>query len=68
MSQDARRRHISQVLVVYRARDVRGVKVRRGVAYGAAGGGPPTMDIYYPPRSDAGARLPVVVFGTGQPE
>ena len=68
MSQDARRRHISQVEVVYRIRGVRGVTVRRDVEYRAADGGPLTMDLYYPPRAEAGARLPAVVFVSGYPD
>ena len=66
MSQDTE--HISKKPVVYRIPGMDDVKVRRDVEYRATEAGALTLDIYYPPDSKSGARLPAVVFVAGFPD
>jgi acetyl esterase/lipase len=68
MSQDARPSDISKMEVVYRIPGMDDVKVRRDVEYAATEAGALTMDVYYPPGSDAEARTPAVVFVAGYPD
>ncbi len=51
--------------VVYQAPGVDAVTVRRDVEYGADDSGALTMDLYDPPGTPGGARLPAVVFVVG---
>lgn len=50
---------------VYRLPAEGAVVVRRDVEYQTAGAGPLTADIYYPPDSQSGSRLPAVIFVMG---
>lgn len=68
MRQDSQPVHISKRLVVYRVADMDKVLVRREVTYRATEAGPLTMDLYYPPDSKNGVRLPAVVFVAGYPD
>ena len=68
MSQDTRQDHISKRVVVYRIPGMDAVKVRRDVEYRAADAGALTMDIYYPPDSKSGARIPAAVIVAGYPD
>lgn len=69
MSRDARQDDITKRVVVYSLPGMEAVRVRRGVEYRAARGGPLTFDIYYPRDRAGGARVPAVVFvlGYGDP-
>jgi acetyl esterase/lipase len=60
--------HISKKTLVYRIPGMDAVDVRREVEYHATKTGALTMDIYYPPGSKRGARLPAVVFVAGFPD
>jgi dienelactone hydrolase len=68
MSQDDQQEHISKKKVVYRIPGMDDVKVRRDVEYRATDDGALTMDIYYPPDSQSGARIPAVVIVAGFPD
>jgi len=68
MSQDTQPEHISKKAVVYRIPGMDGVKVRRDVQYRATDAGALTMDLYYPPGSESGARTPAVVVVAGFPD
>ena len=68
MSQDTKADHISKKEVVYRIPGMDGVKVLRDVEYGGGDAGVLTMDIYYPPDFQSGARLPAVVVVAGYPD
>jgi dienelactone hydrolase len=68
MSQDTQQDHISKKVVVYRIPGMEAVKVQRDVAYRATRAGALTMDIYYPPDSKSGARIPAVLFVAGYPD
>lgn len=61
MSQDAQHDDIVKKAVLYRIAGMDSVTVRRDVRYEATRAGALTMDIYYPPESPGGARLPAVV-------
>src|SRR5215210_3804418 len=65
MSQDTQAEHISRKAVVYRIPGMEAVTVRRDVAYQVSDAGALTMDIYYPPAAQSGARLPAVVVVAG---
>ncbi len=68
MSQDANLDHISKKVVVYGTPGMEAVSVRRDVKYLATSAGALTMDIYYPPDSQSGVRLPAVVVVAGFPD
>lgn len=68
MSQDTRQDHISKKRVVYTIAGVDAVRIRRDQEYRATAAGPLTMDLYYPPDSTDGARMPAVIFVTGFPD
>jgi len=68
MSQDTNPDDISKKVVVYRIPGMDAVKVRHDVEYREGEAGAFTLDIYYPPDSQSGARLPAVVFVTGYPD
>ncbi|HEX8775876.1 MAG TPA: hypothetical protein VF735_20050 [Pyrinomonadaceae bacterium] len=65
MSQDTGHDHISKKRVVYSIPGMEGVEVRRDVEYEANDALGLTMDIYYPPDSKSGARVPAVVIVAG---
>jgi dienelactone hydrolase len=65
MSQDTQRDHISKKALVYRIHGMEAVEVRRDVEYHATEAGALTFDLYYPPDSPSGARVPAVVFVAG---
>ena len=65
MSQDTQRDQISKKRVVYTMPGMEAVPVRRDEPYRVTDAGPLTMDLYYPPHSNAGARTPAVIFVTG---
>jgi dienelactone hydrolase len=68
MSEDTKPDDISKKVVVYRLPGMDGVKVLRDVVYRENGAGALTMDIYYPPDSQSGARIPAVIFIAGYPD
>lgn len=68
MSQDIEPDDISKKVLVYRIPGMDAVTVRRDVEYSAAPSGALTMDIYYPPDSKSGARIPAVVVVAGYPD
>jgi hypothetical protein len=68
MSQDIQQDHISKKEVVYRIPGMDAVNVRRDVEYRATDAGALTMDIYYPPGFESGARIPAVVVVAGYPD
>jgi len=68
MSPEAPQDDVSKKRVVYRMPGVDAVTVRRDVEYGGTEAGALTMDVYYPPDLESGARLPAVVFVTGYPD
>ncbi|MDT4897891.1 MAG: hypothetical protein QOH25_2968 [Acidobacteriota bacterium] len=68
MSQDTTPEDISKKAVVYRIPGMEAVKVLRDVQYSATDAGALTMDIYYPPDRESGARMPAVVVVAGYPD
>lgn len=68
MSQDTQQDHISKKVVVYRIPGMDTITVRRDVGYRASDAGALTMDIYYPPNSKSGMRIPAVIFVAGYPD
>jgi hypothetical protein len=68
MSQETRQDDITKKTVVYQIPGVDAVTVRRDVEYRATDAGVLTMDIYYPPDSKPGARIPAVVVVAGYPD
>ena len=64
MSEDAKEVPITERTVVYRISGQDAVTVRHGIPYREG----LTMDVYYPPDSNSGARTPAVVFVTGYPD
>ena len=68
MSQDTGQHHISKKVVVYRIPGMDTITVRRDVGYRATDAGALTMDIYYPPDSKSGMRIPAVIFVAGYPD
>jgi hypothetical protein len=68
MSPKARQDDISKKRVLYQIPGIDAVTVRRDVEFGGADAGALTMDVYYPPDVERGARLPAVVFVTGYPD
>ena len=68
MSQDTQQDHISKKVVVYRIPGMDTITVRRDVGYRATDAGALTMDIYYPPNSKSGMRIPAVIFVAGYPD
>ena len=65
MSEETQRNDITKRRVVYQIPGVDAVTIRRDVEYRANDAGVLTMDIYYPPDSKSGARIPAVVFVSG---
>ncbi|HEV2914029.1 MAG TPA: alpha/beta hydrolase [Pyrinomonadaceae bacterium] len=68
MSEDTGTEHISKKVVVYRIHGMEDVKVQRDVEYSRGDACALTMDIYYPPDSESGARIPAVVVVAGYPD
>lgn len=68
MNQETTPEEIAQKEVVYSIPGMDEVRVARDVAYQTTDGGALTMDIYDPPDSSGGARLPAVVFVAGYPD
>src|SRR6266496_5272725 len=65
MSKETQRKDITKRRVVYKIPDADAVTIRRDVEYRANDAGIQTMDMYYPPESKSGARIPAVVFVSG---
>ena len=65
MSQETQRDDITKRRVVYQLPGVDAVTIRRDVEYRATDAGVLTMDIYYPPDSKTGVRIPAIVFVSG---
>jgi hypothetical protein len=65
MSEETQRNDITKKRVVYEIPGVDAVTIRRDVEYRATDASVLTMDIYYPPDSKSGARIPAVVFVSG---
>jgi hypothetical protein len=68
MNQDTQPEPISKKMVGHRISGMDDVRVRRDVEFPAASAGALTMDIYYPPEVERGARTPAVVFVAGFPD
>jgi len=68
MSQENQQDAISKRMVVHQVPGVDDVAVQRDAKYRVTDDGTLTMDIYYPPDSKSGSRLPVVVFVFGYPD
>lgn len=65
MSQDAPQNPIAKKQVLYTMPGIDAVIVRRDETYRMTDTGALTMDLYYPPDSRSGRRLPAVVFVLG---
>ena len=65
MSQDTQRDQMSKKRLVYTIPGMDAVPVRRDEPYRVTAAGPLTMDLYYPPDVETGARTPAVIFVTG---
>jgi acetyl esterase/lipase len=68
VKQETTPEEIAKKKVVHRIPGMDEVKVTRDVGYQTTDGGALTMDIYYPPDAQSGARLPAVVFVAGYPD
>lgn len=68
MSEETRQTDIATKTVVYKHPGVDAVTIRRDVEYRATDAGALTMDIYYPPDSQPGGRIPAVVVVAGYPD
>ena len=68
MSQETQQVDISKKVVVYQMPGIDAVTVRRNVEYRTTDAGVLTMDIYSPPDSKSGARIPAVVVVAGYPD
>jgi hypothetical protein len=68
MSQETEQDHITRKTVVYQAPGMEAVNVRRDVAYRETEAGALTLDLYHPPGSGGGARLPAVIVVAGYPD
>jgi DNA-binding beta-propeller fold protein YncE len=68
MSQHTQQDHISKKRVVYEMSGFDAVTMRRDVEFRAADAGALTMDVYHPPDSTRGARIPAVVIVAGFPD
>ena len=66
MSQEAH--PMTKKEVVYRIPGMDAVTIRRDVEYRETDAGVLTLDIYYPPDAQSGARTPAVLFVTGYPD
>jgi dienelactone hydrolase len=65
MSQDTLQDDITKRTVVYKIPGMDDVTIRRDVEYQVTDAHALAMDIYYPPDSKSGARMPAVVFVLG---
>lgn len=65
MSEEVRQDALTKKRVVYEIPGVDAVRIQRDLKYLSPGAGALTMDIYHPPDSKSGTRIPVVVFVTG---
>jgi len=68
VTQETQRHEITKKKVVYQVNGLDAVIIRRDVEYRATDAGALTIDIYYPPDFQSGARLPAVVFVSGYPD
>ena len=68
MSQENQQDAISKRMVVYKVPGVDDVAVRRDAEYRVTDKSTLTMDVYYPPDSKSGSRMPAVVFVFGYPD
>lgn len=68
MSQETQQHDISKSTVVYRLPGLDAVTIRKDITYQETGDGVQTLDIYYPPASSNGTRIPAVIFVTGYPD
>ena len=59
---------VARKQVVYRIPGMDDVPVRREIAYKTSEGGPLLIDIYYPPATTPGTRVPLVVIVLGYPD
>src|SRR5262245_25613661 len=65
MSNQTLQERVTKTPVVYTMPDMERVRVRRDETYRTTDEGALTMDLYYPPDAESGARTPAVVFVTG---
>jgi len=68
MSQETRPEDISKKTLVYRMPGMEAVTIRRNVEYRTTDASALTMDLYYPPDAQSGARIPAVIFVSGYPD
>jgi dienelactone hydrolase len=68
MSQEIQQDAISKRTVVHQVPSMDDVAVRRDAKYRVTDDGTLTMDVYYPPDSKRGSRMPAVVFVSGYPD
>src|SRR5207245_6352575 len=68
MTEERGRHELATKRLVYEIAGVDAVTIRPDVEYRAADAEPSTMDIYYPPGAQRGARTPVAVIVAGYPD
>lgn len=68
MSQEAPQEPIAKKVVLYQLPGMDAVSIRHDVPYQATDSGALTLDLYAPPDSASGARLPAVVIVAGYPD
>ena len=65
MAQDAQRRHMREIPIVYPAPEADQVVVQAGVEYTQTEAGPLTLDVYAPARRAPSVALPAIVLVAG---
>src|ERR1041385_6475070 len=65
MTEESPHDDITKKTVVYHIPGMDAVTIRRDTQYRVTDAGALTMDIYYPPDSEIGERLPAVAFVSG---
>jgi hypothetical protein len=68
MSQETQQDDITKKTVVFQIPGVDAVTIQRDVPYRETDADTLTLDIYYPPDSNSGARTSAVIFVTGYPD
>src|SRR5215216_5935788 len=68
MSKETQQHDITKRRVVYHMPGVDAVTIRQDVRYLTTDADVLTMDIYYPPEAESGARIPAVVIVAGYPD
>jgi hypothetical protein len=68
MSEQTQQQPMSAKTVVYRLPGMDSVTVRRDVEYQSTGAGPLVLDLYAPPETKPGHRIPAVILVAGYPD